>query len=243
MTPKRADMDPLAVHYRFELDTGKVFEFGVQLDEQDLSLIRGAAPSYPDWTALEHSQCPNCPLVKEEHPRCPVACSVAHIIERFRDTKSTEEADIHISTSTRTFEKRAPISVGISALLGLHMATSGCPILDKLRPMTRSHLPFATVEETMYRILSMYMLAQYFQMAKDGEPDWKMRGLRALMEDIRQVNKSFCERIKTPHAEDANVNAMVLLDCFAGITELALKRENLKLIERTFQAYLPKDPA
>ena len=35
---------------------------------------------------------------------------------------------------------------------------------------------------------------------------------------------------------------MVFLDCFAGITELALKRENLKLIERTFQAYLGDTP-
>jgi len=235
-------MDPLAVHYRFELDSGEVHEFGVQLDEQDLSLLYDQPPSYPDWTRLSHCQCPTCPLKEEDVSRCPTACSVAHIIERFRNTKSTDEADIHISTSTRTFEKRAPISVGISAMLGLHMATSGCPILDKLRPMTRSHLPFATVEETMYRILSMYMLAQYFQMAHGGEPDWKMEGLRTLMEDIRQVNKSFCERIKVPNAEDANVNAMVLLDCFAGITELALKRENLALIERTFQAYLGEKP-
>ncbi|MFC1680012.1 DUF6901 family protein [Elusimicrobiota bacterium] len=233
-----SDLDPLAIHYRFELESGKVREFDVRLDEFSLALMQKERSSYPDWTRLDYNQCPDCALDPRDHPRCPAACAVSHIIEEFRDTSSVEVAEIKITTATRTFEKRAPASVGVSALIGLHMATSGCPILAKLRPMTRTHLPFATTEETMYRVLSMYMLAQYFQMAHGKEPDWDMSGLRELLEDVRQVNKAFCNRIKEPGSQDANLNAVVLLDCFAGITELALKKENLTLIERTFRAYL-----
>ena len=34
---------------------------------------------------------------------------------------------------------------------GLIMATAGCPWTDRLRPMARFHLPFATEAETVYR--------------------------------------------------------------------------------------------
>ena len=119
-----------------------------------------------------------------------------NIISTFSEDPSTLVAEIEIKTATRTFKKIAPISVGISALVGLHMVTSGCPIMDRLRPMARTHLPFATHEETTYRVLSMYLLAQYFIEKDGGTPDWEMKDLKNLMEDIHIVNSTFCQRIK-----------------------------------------------
>ena len=50
----------------------------------------------------------------------------------------------------------------VFSLIGIYMVTSGCPIMDKLRPMARFHLPFASTEETIYRAISTYLLGQYF---------------------------------------------------------------------------------
>lgn len=238
MPSSSSDIDPLEFHYRFKLKEGEVREFTIRLDEQNLTLIQRKKKSYPDWTKLTHHQCSNCPLNESEHPRCPAAVAVSEIVDRFRNTASHVTAEVTITSANRTFHQKGPVSTGLSALLGLHMATSGCPILDKMRPMTRTHLPFASYEETMYRMLSMYMLAQHFQMSRGKEPDWKMTHLAEMLEDIRRVNKAFCERIRDPQSLDSNVNAMVLLDCFAGITEFALKKKDLRLIERTFAAYL-----
>ena len=48
----------------------------------------------------------------------------------------------------------------MSSVLGLIMATSGCPWTDRLRPMARFHLPFASEAETLYRSVGMFLLAR-----------------------------------------------------------------------------------
>jgi hypothetical protein len=118
------------------------------------------------------------------------------------------------------------------------MVTSGCPVMDKLRPMVRTHLPFATREETMYRVLSMYLLAQYF-LYKDGQkPDWDLENLGGIYEEIHTVNKSFCQRLLDIHIKDASLNAVVLLDSFAMFTSYSLEVNRLDEIKRLFHAYL-----
>ncbi|MFH2204349.1 MAG: hypothetical protein ABIJ96_14625 [Elusimicrobiota bacterium] len=238
-----SDIDELEFRYSFKFAGGKKKDFVIRLDEHSLELLREPRGKYPEWTLLDNSQCPSCALTKTQRPRCPVAESIVDIVDYFKEVPSTALAQINISTATRKFAKRAPVSDGISALLGLYMVSSGCPVLDKLRPMARTHLPFATHEETMYRVLSMYMLAQYFHL-RDGEtPDWEMHGLAALMENIRDVNQHFVGRLQRVCKKDAVLNAMVLLDCFAGITSLALKSRELKQLRRLFAAHLTKNPA
>ncbi len=48
----------------------------------------------------------------------------------------------------------------MSSVLGLIMATAGCPWTDRLRPMARFHLPFASEAETVYRSVCMFLLAR-----------------------------------------------------------------------------------
>jgi hypothetical protein len=236
--PGASDIDPLEFHYRFDFDNGTTSDYTVRLDEHTLGLLLEPRTHLPDWTKLEYMQCPNCPLKPEEHAHCPVAANIAYIVEEHKNTPSTTNADIKITTATRRFAKRAPISDGLSAMLGLHMVSSGCPILDKFRPMARMHLPFATHEETMYRVVSMYLLAQYFQKQNDEDTDWELNGLSSLLGEIRDVNRSFCDRLKEVCTMDAILNAMVLLDCYAGITSLELKSRELPHIRKIFSAFL-----
>jgi len=102
----------------------------------------------------------------------------------------------------------------------------------------QTHLPFATVEETTYRVVSMYLLAQYFLYRRGRPADWDLEGLVRLCEDINQVNQAVAERILSINPQDASLNALVNLDCFATLTALSIERDSLKDLETLFGAYL-----
>ena len=95
------------------------------------------------------------------------------------------------------------------------MVTSGCPTMKILRPMVRQHLPFATLEETVFRSVSSYLLAQYFQNKKGEIPDWKLQGLLQSYSEIQILNSGMAHRIRSISEKDAGTNAVVVLDVFA----------------------------
>ena len=128
--------------------------------------------------------------------------------------------------------------MALSALVGIYMVTSGCPHLDKLRPMVASHLPFATWQETTYRAISMYWLAQYIRKQHGREPDWTLEGLAKIYEEIMTVNRCFQRRVADVQVADAGMNALLRLDCYAQFTNRVLLRKNLGEIERLFPPYL-----
>ena len=138
-----------------------------------------------------------------------------------RDSISCEDVDVLISTEARTYMKRTSVQAGVSSLVGLYMATAGCPIMQRLRPMVYCHLPFATLEETVYRVLAMYMLAQHFVYREGGEPDWELKGLVKVYDDVRLVNEHFARRLMCAAREDASLNALVQLDVLADFTGFA----------------------
>tara|TARA_B100000686_G_scaffold86198_1_gene93073 strand:- start:90 stop:251 length:162 start_codon:yes stop_codon:yes gene_type:complete len=49
------------------------------------------------------------------------------------------------ATDERCYVEHTTMTEAVSSLLGIYMVTSGCPVMDKLRPMVRFHLPLATV--------------------------------------------------------------------------------------------------
>jgi hypothetical protein len=223
--------------YRFTLPD-RVHEFRVFLDRTTLGVVTRERSDYPDWTRLTYHQCGNCPLKPAEHPRCPVAANLVDVVESFKDVKSYEQTDVEITTETRTYRKRVPLQDGLSGLIGLFMPTSGCPILDKLRPLVHTHSPFGSLEETTYRAVAMYWLAQYFRRKHGQEPDWELEGLARIYEAVVEVNRCFHERILEVHVADAGLNALIQLDCYAQFTNRLILRKNLGEIERLFRAYL-----
>lgn len=232
------DKKVVAFRYKFTLSNGVEKEFTVRLDSDSLSAIPTEKKSYPEWTELKFHQCPTCPLSKEQHKFCPIAVNIVDVVEFFRDSISYDEADILVETEARGYVKHTALQDGISSIIGIYMVTSGCPIMDKLRPMVRTHLPFATVEETMYRVISMYLLAQYFLSKRGKNPDWGLEKLVNIYNDIQMVNKHFRERLSATKVNDASVNALVNLNCFADLTAFAIEENRLDEIELLFQAYL-----
>ena len=237
----KAQQKTISFHYKFTLSDGNIKEFDVELDSETLSLTGKKKQSYPEWTRLPYHKCPNCPLSDAQNPQCPIAANLVDLVEFFKDSISHDEVDIEITTEARRYVKRTSLQSGISSLIGIYMVTSGCPVMDKLRPMVRTHLPFATGEETMYRVLSMYLLAQYFLYKEGQRPDWDLKNLAEIYEEIHTVNKSFCQRLAEIHVKDASLNAVVQLDNFADITSYSLEINRLDQIKRLFHAYLDSE--
>lgn len=229
---------PIWFHYKFTSRQQQIREFHVDLDPETLTLIGKEQAEYPDWTQLTHHQCSNCPLPPRDYPRCPVAANLVEVVAYFKDASSFEQTEVAISSQNREYKKCGPLQDSLSALVGIYMVTSGCPILDKLRPLVHSHLPFATLEETTYRAVAMYWLAQFFRKQRGQEPDWELTGLAKIYEEIMTVNRCFHLRITGVYIADACMNALIHLDCYAQFTNRRLLRKNLGEIEQLFHAYL-----
>ncbi len=210
-------------------------KFEILIDPKTLNVVSKPHEKLPQWTELTFCQCSNCPLDPKEFTLCPVAANLVELVDFFNDSVSYEEVDVSIDTPERTYCKRTTIQTGVSSILGIYMPASGCPILAHLKPMIRFHLPFASIQETMYRAMSMYLVKQYLRKKKGLEPDWNMQGLIDLYEEIHEVNSAFHKRLSCLDGEDANVNALVILDVFADYINFSLDEDNLSKIDNLFE--------
>jgi hypothetical protein len=232
-----SDKELIPFHFRYKFKDGTIKDFILKLDRQTLTLVQTRKRSYPEWTKLQYCKCPNCSLSADQHEFCPIAVSLVDLIYTFKDSVSYEEVDVLITTEARTYMKQTTLQKGLSSLLGIYMVTSGCPTMQKLKPMVRYHLPFATKEETLYRVLSMYLLAQYFLSKRGRKPDWELKDLVNLYQNIKILNKSFSERLSHIDIKDASLNALVILDWFAENLTFSLNKDVLEEIELLFNAY------
>jgi hypothetical protein len=77
---------------------------------------------------------------------CPVVLNLAGIVEVFRDYFSYESVKVTVTMRERVSWKTTSLQEGLTSLLGLIIVTSGCPVMEHLKPMARFHLPFSTLE-------------------------------------------------------------------------------------------------
>jgi hypothetical protein len=91
--------------------------------------------------------------------------------------------------------------------------------------MVRFHLPFATANETVFRAVSMYLVAQYFREREGLEPNWNLDGLVKIYKEIGIVNKGLWQRLSSASSFDANVNALIVLSAFGDALRFSLKKD------------------
>jgi len=121
--------------------------------------------------------------------------------------------------------------------MGLMMAASGCPHMAFFKPMARFHLPMSTDEETIYRAVSIYLLAQYFVKQKDRQRNFQLEGLKDIYENIQLVNSYVADRLRAATKSDSSLNGLITLDMFAKSILFAIK-ESLEGIRYLFSPYL-----
>jgi len=221
--------------YHFTQENGSKKKFRIILHPITMELINEPYGKLPTWVNLEFNQCSNCTLKKEEYKYCPIAANIVPVTEFFKDFSSFEEVDIQLETEERGYSKKTSLQKGVSSMLGIIMVTSGCPILDKLKPMVRFHLPFASIDETIYRAVSMHLVKQYFRKRKGLEPDWELQSLMSDYKEIHTVNLAFHKRLSFIKGKDANVNALIILDNFANYINFTLDSNKLSKIEWMFE--------
>ncbi len=230
-------MDTLSIRYCFTLAGGPKKIFDLHLDAQDLHLIGNSPEGLPSWTNLDFHQCPNCRLTKETHPHCPLAANLVTIVKTFEGLLSYEKMHVDVITEERTISQDTTAQEGISSLMGLVIATSGCPYTAFFKPMARFHLPLASAKETVYRVTSMYLLAQYFLKKEGQNADLELKGLRKIYQDMQILNSAVAKRLRAASETDSSVNAIILLDIYTKALPLVIER-SLEEIRPLFTPFL-----
>ncbi|MBN2008901.1 hypothetical protein JW960_06110 [candidate division KSB1 bacterium] len=234
-------MKTVTIQYCFELSDSRKEIFEIKLDEERMEIINNQPKNLPFWAKLDFHQCPNCPLDVEDHPHCPLMANLVNIVGRFDDLLSYENMHLAVVTEERCIYQRTTAQRAISALMGLVIATSGCPHSVYFKPMARYHLPLASDHETIYRATSMYLLAQYFVHHDGGEADVDLKGLDQIYKNMHTVNTAIAERIRSATTTDSSLNALVMLDMFALDVPMVIKA-SLDEIRPLFQPYLEPVP-
>ena len=201
--------------YRFLFDSGKTLNFEIELDEHTLEIIPKNSFTPSRLSHLDFHQCANCPLKKEEQPLCPVTRNLEYILRDFKDIISYEKVTVLVETKERTYSSRTSVQHGLGSMMGIFMVSSGCPVLARLKPMVRFHLPFATLQETIFRAASTYLLGEFIKYKKGEKADWDMEGLIAIYQEIEEVNAGLAARFRAISGRDAHLNALIALDVFA----------------------------
>lgn len=230
--------DTIKYNYKFKFNNGEEQDFNIALDRFSLDLIQQEEKYCPAWTKLNNCKCPNCSLDEKKHKFCPIAVNLEDIIDYFSVFVSSEPVDVFVTTNERTYLKKVTLQQGVSSLIGIYMVTSGCPVMEKLKPMVRFHLPFATMEETMYRAISMFLVSQYFSHRHGGNAEWDLKKLYAAYENVKIVNKSFLKRLKTIDTKDSNLKAVVVLDYFATIVNFSIDSKMVDDLNYLFEGYI-----
>lgn len=204
---KGSERKQMAVEYRITLDDEHAFSYKVQLDRGVLASDRAVTVS--DWTRLEYHRCTNCPLNPLEHPSCPAAVDLKTVVEDFKGLPAFRKAWCHVRTEDREYSKLVNLEVALRSLLGVIMATSGCPVLGRLKPMARNHLPFASDNEFVLRTVSMYVLRELFKHREGRAADWDLSNLTQDFAQLQLVNQALWHRIHDVCAGDTNLKAFL----------------------------------
>jgi hypothetical protein len=230
-------MEPINYRYRFNFKGGREEVFNIQLEGAKLEPVEKLPAKLPEWTRLDFNKCSNCTLDSLETFYCPLAARLMPLVDKMHDVVSIDGVKVEVTLDERIITRDATAQEGISALMGIITATSGCPHTVFFKPMARFHLPFANTEETFYRAASMYMLGQYYRWQAGKSVDMDLTGIHKFYEQVAIVNKGIADRLRCEKREDGSVNAIVLLDMFVKSMPMLLD-ETLTELKPLFKPYI-----
>ncbi len=222
--------------YVVKYEEGGETRVDIDLDPATLCTRQDVAETPPDWTLLDCCKCSVCPFDSASMKYCPVAVNLAGAAARFGDKSSVTPVEVRVVAEEREYFKRTSLQTAVGSIIGVYMVTSGCPVMSVLKPMARYHLPFASLNETVYRSVSSYLLQQYLAGRRGAEPDWDLVRLREAYANIETLNRAMADRVRRASTKDANCNAVVILDSFAKMVpwslDNTLPEEELRFPER-----------
>lgn len=230
-------METIDIAYVFHQEKHSSQRFEFQIDADTLTISNPPDSPLPEWAALEFHQCSHCPLHSDASPYCPVAACLVDVVSGLDNIVSHDEMDVEVIMPERNVSRHTTAQRGISSMLGLLFATSGCPHTAFLKPMARFHLPFASEQDTIFRATGMYLLAQYFRKKEGHSTDLELDGLTELYDNLHVLNAMMAKRIRSATTTDSSVNAVILLDMFTNLMPFVIE-EKLEDIHHLFRSFL-----
>lgn len=216
----------MTIEYRISLDDNHEFNYRVELDR---SYDPAQVVEAPRWTRLDHEQCSNCPLNNVLHTYCPAAVDLHRVIEDFRGLPAFKKARVRVATAEREYYKEVSLEAALRSLLGVLMATSACPMLCRLKPMAQQHLPFASNQEFVLRVVPLYLMRQYFNFREGRHADWELKGLVRLFQQLQLVNQAFWQRIHDTCVSDSNLKAFLTFFSLSSSISYSLETQLQKI--------------
>jgi hypothetical protein len=230
-------MSKIAITYKFTLPDSRERKFELEMDRDTAELTPLTNPNPPAWTKLEFNQCLGCPLDAAKVSHCPAALHLATVIDSCSDLVSYDTVRVAVESEERVVIATLSAQQALASLMGLIMASSGCPRTEVFRPMARFHLPFSSESETAYRVAAMYLVAQHFSLRSGGKTDFALEGLERVYGGMHAVNRGMATRLRAASRQDAIVNAIVLLDVYSSLVPAAI-HDILDEIKPAFTALL-----
>jgi hypothetical protein len=230
-------MSKVVLTYRFTFPDAQERVFPLEMDRDTAELSPAVVDDPPAWTALTFNQCVGCPLNAAETPHCPAAMHLSGVIDGFTDLVSYDKVKVTVESEERSVTATLAAQQALASLMGLIMASSGCPRTAVFRPMARFHLPFSSESETAYRVAAMYLLTQHYAARDGGKADVLLEDLERVYRGVHAVNRGMATRLRAASRQDAIVNAVVLLDVYSSLVPAAI-HEILAEIKPAFAALL-----
>lgn len=229
--------DTFNINYRFTLPDRTTESFDLEIDNLTLELRNPPSGSLPEWTRLTFHQCPHCPLDVRQYPHCPLAVNLVEMLTACQRLISHDQIQVDVTVRERLISQITTAQRGISSLMGLLIATSGCPWTSFFKPMAKFHLPFADEEETIWRAASTYLLAQYFLGSDDPCFDVEFKGMATIYRNIETLNVAVIRRLRAASRTDSAINALIRLDIFAKYLSPDID-ETLESLRTIFKPFL-----
>lgn len=223
----------MQIDYQFEFPDAPATRVCVDLDRKpDARRIATA----PEWTKLGYQQCQKCPLNPSLHSHCPAALDVHALLGALPATASYKRIDVKVTSPMREYHKVVSVEEAVRSLMGLVMASSACPVFGLLRPVARHHLPFASTEEQTLRMVSFYLMQQYFKVHEGKAPDWALTQLILHFKNLQLVNHAFWQRITGHVQNDANARALLSFFTLSGNLSASIDQQLDQVYDQYFRS-------
>jgi hypothetical protein len=209
------------IFYIFDFQSGEKLLYPVHIDaktnvsrdvftDEDLKSV--------DWVQLKNNPCSHCPLISDPSQSiCPVAKSIYTLVEKFKKATSYEKVTVIVKTKEREYTKTTDLQTGLGSLFGLLMATSRCPHTHFLKPISTMHLPFSTLNETMFRIVSSVFMKKFIDGEETLDRHEIMMKLNHDYKILSIINEAMLSRLQLAGQSEAGKNAIVSLNIFGQV--------------------------
>jgi hypothetical protein len=208
------------IDYQIRKPCGTEIHIPIQLDERGLKRSDEERAGLEAPSGASEYMGADCRACERHYGRCKAETAIVDVAERFDDLHSTDRITTEVTIEGRTVSLESPAPRALASLMGLLMASSGCPRLIPFRAMALFHQPFATAEENVVRAAGFWLIRCWTQGTTTDESPFT--ALQEVWDSLEDVNRHVGEKLLARTSSDAASNGIAFLDVLAKMGTLGL---------------------